>query len=114
MAARPESGGIISQGNDWKRACIAAFFSAKLLTTQQNYPVHEIEMLAGMETIMHYHDILQGVKFQWFTDHQGLIFLFNQKNLSPRQSRWLEKMSAFDFDVIYVPGTDNVLSDALL
>lgn len=56
-------GGIISQGNDWKRARIAAFFLAKLLTTQQNYPVHEIEMLAGMETMMRYRDILQGVKF---------------------------------------------------
>ena len=33
--------------------------------------------------------------------------------MSGRQARWLEKISAFDFDVEYVPGADNVLADAL-
>jgi hypothetical protein len=37
----------------------------------------------------------------------------NQKNLSGRQARWIEKISSFDFDIEYVPGTDNVLADAL-
>ncbi|KAF7761655.1 hypothetical protein Agabi119p4_9647 [Agaricus bisporus var. burnettii] len=37
----------------------------------------------------------------------------NDENLSPRQARWLEKMSGFDFAVEYVPGSENVLSDAL-
>jgi hypothetical protein len=39
--------GVVSQGDDWKTAKVAAFFSAKLNSAQQNYPVHEIEMLAG-------------------------------------------------------------------
>ena len=44
--------GIISQGKHWKNAKIAAFYSAKLNSAQQNYPVHEIEMLAGVETML--------------------------------------------------------------
>jgi hypothetical protein len=44
--------GVVSQGNDWKSAKIAAFYSAKLNSAQQNYPVHEIEMLAGIETML--------------------------------------------------------------
>jgi hypothetical protein len=35
--------GVISQGNDWK---------TKLNSAQQNYPVHEIEMFAGIETML--------------------------------------------------------------
>ena len=44
--------GIVSQGENWKMAKVAAFFSAKLNSAQQNYPVHEIEMLAGVETML--------------------------------------------------------------
>ena len=60
--------GVIAQGQEWKRAKVAAFFSAKLNPAQQNYPVHEIEMLAGIESILWHCDILQGVRFQWITD----------------------------------------------
>ena len=105
--------GVISQGADWKTAKIAAFYSAKLNSAQQNYPVHEIELLAGIETMLRHADILQGVQFQWLTDHKGLTYLLNQKNLSGRQARWLEKISSFFFKVVYIPGSDNVVADAL-
>ena len=105
--------GVVSQGNDWKTAKIAAFYSAKLNSAQQNYPVHEIEMLAGIETMLRHRDILQGVKFKWITDHKGLEHLLNQRNLSGRQARWIEKISEFDFDVVYVPGSENVVADSL-
>ena len=105
--------GLVSQGDDWKLSKVAAFYSAKLNPAQQNYPVHEIEMLAGIETMLRHADILQGAKFKWLTDHKGLTYLLNQKNLSGRQARWLEKISAFDFEVVYIPGSENVLADAL-
>jgi hypothetical protein len=105
--------GLVSQGEDWKTAKVAAFYSAKLNPAQQNYPVHEIEMLAGVETMLRHRDILQGARFKWITDHKGLIHLLRQKNLSGRQARWCEKISEFDFDIVYVPGTENVVADAL-
>ncbi|CAA7269982.1 unnamed protein product [Cyclocybe aegerita] len=105
--------GIVSQGEDWKKADVAAFFSAKLSPVQQNYAVHKIELLAGVETMLRHRDILQGTHFRWFTDHKGLIHLLKQRNLSGRQARWMEKISIFDFEVVYVPGVENILSDAL-
>jgi len=69
---------VIAQGQDWKTARIAAFYSTKLSPAQQNYPVHEQEMLAGLEGMMHHHDILQGAKFIWLTDHKGLVHLLDQ------------------------------------
>lgn len=44
--------GVVCQGPNWKNAQIAAFFSAKLNPAQQNYPVHEIEMLASVEVML--------------------------------------------------------------
>ena len=105
--------GLVSQGQDWKTAAVAAFYSAKLNPAQQNYPVHEIEMLAGVETMLRHADILHGARFKWLTDHKGLIHLLNQKNLSGRQARWLEKISTFDFEVVYIAGSENVVADAL-
>ena len=74
--------GIIAQGKDWKSLHVAAFFSTKMTPVQQNYLVHEQEMLAGIEGMLWYRDILQGAKFTWLTDHKGLIHLYRQKNLS--------------------------------
>jgi hypothetical protein len=105
--------GVVSQGTDWKSGSVAAFYSAKLNSAQRNYPVHEIEMLAGIETMLRHKDILQGVHFTWITDHKGLTYLLNQKGVSGRQARWLEKISSFDFTVEYVAGSENVLADAL-
>ena len=105
--------GLVSQGKDWKTATIAAFYSTKLNSAQQNYPVQEIEMLAGVETMLRHADILHGARFKWLTDHKGLTHLLNQKNLSGRQARWLEKISTFDFKVVYIAGSENVVADAL-
>jgi RNase H-like domain found in reverse transcriptase/Reverse transcriptase (RNA-dependent DNA polymerase) len=105
--------GVVSQGKDWKDARVAAFYSAKLNSAQQNYPVHKIELMAGIETMLHHADILQGIRFKWVTDHKGLTHLLNQENLSGRHARWLEKISSFDFEVVYIPGNENVLADAL-
>ncbi|KAF8831165.1 hypothetical protein HHX47_DHR1000004 [Lentinula edodes] len=106
-------GGAVCQGPSWKNGTAAAFYSAKLNSAQQNYPVHEIEMLAGVETMLRHRDILQGVEFTWITDHKGLEHLVKQKDLSGRQARWLEKISEFNYRVEYVPGIENILADAL-
>ena len=106
-------GGVITQGHNWKGTKVAAFYSAKMSSAQWNYPVHEQEMMVGIETMLCHHDILQGVRFTWVTDHKGLTYILDQKDLSGRQACWLERLSEFDFNVLYVPGEENVLSDVL-
>ena len=106
-------GGVIAQGQEWKSARVAALYSAKMSSAQRNYSVHEQELLAGVETMLRHRDILQGVPFTWVTDHKSLTHILDQKGLSGRQARWLEKLSEFDFKVKYVAGEENVLPDAL-
>lgn len=50
-------GGVIAQGPDWKTSRVAAFYSAKMSSAQRNYPVHEQELLAGVETMLRHGDI---------------------------------------------------------
>jgi RNase H-like domain found in reverse transcriptase len=108
--------GAIAQGKDWKTAKITTFYSAKLNPTQCNYPVHEIKILAGVETMLRHRDILQGAKFTWVTDHKGLTYLLKptpQEDLIGCRACWMEKIGIFDFDILYVEGKTNVFADTL-
>jgi hypothetical protein len=106
--------GVVCQGESWKNSKVAAFFPEKLNSAQQNYAVHEIEMLAGVEVMLHHRDILQDVHFTWVMEHKGLIHLMNQKSLTDHQARWIEKILGFDFEIKYVPETENVPANMLL
>ena len=56
---------------------------------------------------------MQGTRFKWVTDHRGLVYLLQQKNLSGQQARWIEKISPFDFEINYIPSSENVVADSL-
>ena len=47
------------------------------------------------------------------TDHQPLTDMAMQPGHPPRRLRWLEQLQAFDLNIVYVPGWDNVVADAL-
>ena len=106
-------GGIVSQGHDWCNAPVASFYSTKLDKAQVNYPVHDVELLAGVETMLRNRNLLQGHRFRWYTDHRSLTHLMTQPSLNARQICWLEKISDFDFEIIYIPGTSNILANTL-
>ena len=56
---------------------------------------------------------LYGAKFEVFSDHKSLKYLFDQKELNMRQRRWMEFIKDYDFELLYHPGKANVVADAL-
>jgi hypothetical protein len=107
------AGGTLSQGKEVKSAQIIAFWSAKFNSAQQNYPVHDRELLAIVELLKRFRYMLLGAKFLIWTDHKPLKYLRTQANLSPRQSRWLETISEFYYEIRYIKGKENVMADTL-
>jgi hypothetical protein len=71
------------------------------------------ELLALVETLKRFRGLLHGTSFTVRTDHKGLIHLKSQRDLSPRQHRWLDILNEFDFEIEYIPGETNELADAL-
>ncbi|GKD09321.1 putative reverse transcriptase domain-containing protein [Tanacetum coccineum] len=57
---------------------------------------------------------LYGTKYTVFTDHKILQHILDQKELNMRQSRWLELLSDYDYEIRYHPGKENVVADALI
>ena len=54
-----------------------------------------------------------GKRFELRTDHNGLKYLFDQPTLNARQSRWLEFLSEYNFDIKHIKGKENKVVDAL-
>jgi hypothetical protein len=55
---------------------------------------------------------LYGSRFEVFSDHKGLKYLFDPKELNMRQRRWLELLKDYDYGLNYHPGKANVVADA--
>jgi hypothetical protein len=54
-----------------------------------------------------------GKRFELRIDHNGLKYLFDQPTLNARQTRWLEFLSEYDFDINHIKGKENKVVDAL-
>lgn len=78
-----------------------------------NYPVHEQELLAVVNTLQKWKFLLLGLKINVMTDHHSLTHLLTYQNISRRQARWLETLSQFNLDFKYLKGEDNSVADAL-
>ncbi|XP_070057810.1 uncharacterized protein [Nicotiana tomentosiformis] len=57
--------------------------------------------------------IPSSVPCEIYTDHRSLQHLFKQKDHNLRQRRWLEFLKDYDITILYNPGKDNVMADAL-
>jgi hypothetical protein len=112
-ASKTGVGAVYGQGPNWQECRPAGFLSKKFTSAQQNYAVFELETLAILEALMKWEDKLFGYRIHIITDHKALEFFKSQEKLSPRQIRWHEYMSRFDFDITYVKGESNKIADVL-
>jgi transposase InsO family protein len=90
-----------------------AFESRKMTAAELNYPVHEKELLAIVHALRVWRHYLHGAPFKVVTDHASLRFLDTQPTLSRRQARWMELLQEYEFKIVYRPGKDNPVADAL-
>ena len=80
---------------------------------EKNYLTHDLELMTVVYVLKIWRHYLYGSKFELFSDHKSLKYLFDQKELYKRQRRRLEYLKDFDFQLSYHPGKANVVADAL-
>jgi hypothetical protein len=90
-----------------------AFASRKLSSAEENYPVHERELLTIVYELKKWRPNLHGSRFFIKTDYHPLRYLDTQSKLSKRQMRWMETLQEYDYEIVYVQGKLNVVADAL-
>ena len=92
---------------------VVAYASRQLKVHERNYPTHDLELAAVVFVLKLWRHYLFGSRFDVFSDHKSLKYLFDQKELNKRQRRWLEFLKDYDFGLNYHPGKANVVADAL-
>lgn len=107
--------GIVEQrGVDGKLKPIG-FYSKKLSPAEQNYTVHDKELLAIVNTFKKFRHWLHGspAPIVAWSDHSALRHFLTTTKLSQRHARWAEALGEFRFEIRHVPGRANRAADAL-
>ena len=91
------------------------FFSRHYSDPEENYATFDKELLACFASVLHFRHLLDGVRFQLRSDHKPVVQALIKRGepLNQRQARQLAFLSEFDLEMVYLPGKDNVVADAL-
>jgi hypothetical protein len=92
---------------------VISYESRKLKEHKKNYATHNLDLAAIVHALSKWRHYLMGRRFELRTDHNGLKYLFDQPTLNARQSRWLEFMCEYDFEIKHIKGKENKVVDAL-
>ncbi|KAL0556869.1 hypothetical protein IC582_005386 [Cucumis melo] len=63
---------------------VVAYASCQLKSHEQNYPTHDLELVAVVFALKIWRHYLYGEKIQIFTDHKSLKYFFTRKELNMR------------------------------
>ena len=75
--------------------------------TEQNYEIHDKEMLAIICCLEAWRHFLEGSqsKFKVWTNHKNLKYFMSSQKLNHRQARWALYLSRFDFVLKHISGS---------
>ncbi|KAG1121331.1 hypothetical protein G6F42_012533 [Rhizopus arrhizus] len=108
-------GSVLSQYDDNNVLHPIAYFSRKLKSSEINYEIYDKEMLAIVDSFIHWRHYLQDPphKTLVLTDHRNLEYFLDAKKLNRRQARYAIKLSDYNFVIQYRSATQNQRADAL-
>jgi len=85
---------------------LVAFYSKSLSPVEQNYEIHDKEMLAIIHVLEEWRHFLKGAQHpvEIWIDHKNLEYFMTAKKLNRRQAHWSLYLARFDFKLVYRPG----------
>jgi len=94
---------------------LVAFISKLLNAIEQNYEIHDKEMLAVIRCLEAWRYYLERAKleFEIWTDHKNLQYFMVSQKLNQRQARWTLYLSRFSFMLEHIPGKSMGKADGL-
>ena len=86
-----------------------------MIPAETRYETHDGELLAIVEAFKNWRHYLEDCKHEVLvlTDHNNLRRFMDTKSLSPRQVRWAQALSRYNFCIDYRQGKANGTADAL-
>lgn len=107
--ASPVALGAVLLQFDGNNPQIISFASKSLSDVEKRYSQTEKESLALVWSVEKYYYYLAGLEFELVTDHKPLEAIFKPTSKPPaRIERWLLRLQAFKFKVVYKAGKENI------
>jgi hypothetical protein len=107
-ACKEGMGGFISQ-----EGFLICYESQNMKEHERNYAIHDLELATIIHALRKWRHYLMGRRFELRRDHNGLKYLFDQTTLNAMQTKWLEFLCEYDFDIKHIKGKENKVVDAL-
>ena len=70
-------------------------------------------MLTIVVAVQLWRPYLLGHKFVIQTDQRSLKYLLEQCITTSEQQKWVSKLLGYDYEIVYKPGKENSVADAL-
>jgi len=114
-ASKYATGAVLSQLDSNGDRHPVAFYSKTFSPAEQNYNIHDRELLAIIRALEAWHHYIQGSGHSTvvLSDHQNLTAHKEAKKLNRRQARWFLFLSEYDIKLVHTPGKKMIQSDAL-
>jgi hypothetical protein len=106
-ACKEGLGGVLGQNG-----YVVCYESRKLKEHERHYATHDLELAAIVHALKMSRHYLMEKWFELRTDHNSLKYLFRHPTLNASQSRWLEFLSEYEFDIKHIKGKENKVVDA--
>ena len=111
-ASQSGLGAVLAQVDEDKREHVIVYASRSLSKAEQNYSATELECLAVVWAVEHFHQYLGGNHFYLITDHAALKWLRTTK-LVGRRARWIMRLEPYNFTIIHRAGRKHNNADSL-
>ncbi len=110
------NGEVLSQYDDEDILHSVIFYSKNMILAECNYEIYDKELLIIICCLKHWRSELKctDILIKIFIDHLNLKYFMIIKELTQRQTRWTEKLSEYNFKIIYQSGKQNLKVDALI
>ena len=94
---------------------VLSFYSKLFPDSASRYSISKLELFGIWTSVKAYRHMLRGHKFQVVSDHSSLVQIISSKHPIPssRLRKFLEKLSDYNFDLVYKKGSEHVIPDFL-
>ena len=98
---------LLQPSEEDKKWHLIAFLSKSLTSVQQNYEVHDKELLAIIRCLQQWQHFLKGAQHpvEIWMDHQNPKYFGTAHDLNCRQARWSLFLSWFNYTLCHCPGS---------
>jgi len=107
---------VLSQYDDEDILHSMIFYSKNMILAECNYEIYDKELLIIICCLKHWRFKLKciNISIKIFINHLNLKYFMFIKKLTRQQAKWAEKLSEYNFKIIYQSRKQNLKADALI